>query len=177
MGSPYRACFKLALVPAMALLLAGCGYQLQTAHQARFTDPGIRISLEPFQNLSFDSDAGALMATRLREELRRNGFRGTFERAGADFLVEGKVRGVREDVVTHGAEGFSLEHALTLMVDIRVVEVSKARVLLKDESVSESATYFAGRDFQYTESNRRMALEDACRRLAGRLGKTLRMVL
>ncbi|HEY5995449.1 MAG TPA: LPS assembly lipoprotein LptE [Candidatus Deferrimicrobiaceae bacterium] len=161
----------------MAIASSGCGYRLQTVHGGRFLDPQLRIDLEPFRNLSFDADAGALMAARVREELRRNGFGGRFERGGADYLVEGTVRQVKEDVSSHGSDGFALEHALSLTVDIRVVEVVHGRLVLKEDGVTETAAYFAGPDFQYTESNRRMALEEACRRIARRLGQSLRMVL
>jgi outer membrane lipopolysaccharide assembly protein LptE/RlpB len=160
-----------------ALVAPGCGYRLETVHGGRFTDPQLRIDLEPFRNLSFDADAGALMAVRVREELRRNGFRGKFERVGADYLVEGSVRQLKEDVSSHGSDGFALEHALSLTVDIRVVDAVHGKLIMKEEGVVETAAYFAGPDFQYTESNRRMAMEEACRRIARRLGHTLRMVL
>jgi outer membrane lipopolysaccharide assembly protein LptE/RlpB len=172
-----REIARLVLVLLAASLVAGCGYRLQTVHGGRFTDPAIRIDLEPFENVSEDHDAGALMATRLREDLRRNGFRGTFERAGAEFLVEGKIRQIREEVATHGSDGYALEHSLSLVVDVRVVEVGRGRLLMKEDAITENAAYFAGRDFQYTESNRRMALEEACRRLARRIGHSMRMVL
>lgn len=170
------AIFTFLLLAAFAA--SGCGYRLETVHRGgRFTDPALRIDLEPFRNATFDADAGSLMAVRLREELRRNGFKGEFEKVGAGYLVEGTVRQVRDDVSSHGSDGFALEHALTLAVDIRVVEVVKGRLLLKEEGITETAAYFAGPDFQYTESNRRMALEELCRRVARRLGRTMRMVL
>jgi outer membrane lipopolysaccharide assembly protein LptE/RlpB len=169
------AAFALLLLVAIAG--SGCGYRLETVHGGRFADPRLRIDLEPFRNLSFEADAGSLMAVRVREELRRNGFKGEFVKSGADCLVEGTVRQVRDDVSSHSADGFALEHALTLTVDIRVVEVVKGRLLLKEEGIAETAAYFAGPDFQYTEANRRMAFEELCRRVSRRLGRTLRMVL
>lgn len=109
--------------------------------------------------------------------MRRGGFRGVFDRRNADFLVEGTIRDVREDVSSHGADRFSLEHRLTLLVDIRVVEVVRGRVLWKEEGLAETASYFAGADFQYTEANRRMAFEEVCRRMARRIGQTMRVLL
>ncbi len=172
-----RAGYRLLFSFILALHVSGCGYRLQTVHGGRFTDPQLRIDLEAFENQTFDPETGILIATRVREEIRRNGFRGTFERAGADYLVAGKVRQITETVTTHAADGFALEHQLSLSVDIRVVETAHGRLLLKEESISEGAVYFSGPNFQYTESNRRMALEEACRRLARRLGQTLRMVM
>lgn len=105
------------------------------------------------------------------------GFRGTFDRAGADYLIDGTVKDIREDVVSHDSEGFALEHRLTIFVDVRVVDVVKGRLLWKEEGLSEGASYFAGSDFQYTEANRRAAIEEVCRRMARRIGQTVRIVL
>lgn len=161
----------------LLVVLGGCGYRFKTEHGARFAEPHLRFDLRPFFNNSVIPDAGAFLAARLREEMRHQGFQGTFEGSGADYQAEGKIRDVREEVVSHDAGGFALEHRLTLFVDIRVVEVTKGRLLWKEEGLSETASYFAGADFQYTESNRRMAFEEVCRRLARRIGQTIRVLL
>lgn len=161
----------------LVVLPSSCGYRLQGDPDSRFSSPEVRVDLRPFANKSLVPDAGAYLAGRLREEMRRGGFRGFFDRHNADFIVEGRVLDVREDVSSHGADRFSLEHRLTLLVDIRVVEVVRGRVLWKEEGLSESASYFSGPDFQYTEANRRMAFEEVCRRMARRIGQTLRVIL
>ncbi|MCL5884675.1 MAG: hypothetical protein M1377_04955 [Deltaproteobacteria bacterium] len=89
----------------------------------------------------------------------------------------GAIREIRETVVSHGADNFALEHRLAVSVDIRVVELVHGRLLWKGEGLSESASYYAGADFQYTESNRRTAFEEVSRRLARRIGQTLRVLL
>lgn len=161
----------------LALVVASCGYHLQAGEGSRFADPSLRVDLRPFANASLVPDAGAFLAGRLREEFRRMGFRGTFDRAGADYLIDGTVKDIREDVVSHDSEGFALEHRLTIFVDVRVVDVVKGRLLWKEEGLSEGASYFAGSDFQYTEANRRAAIEEVCRRMARRIGQTVRIVL
>lgn len=172
--------FGRAIPIACAVLLValgGCGYRLRSEHGVRFAEPRLRFDLRPFANNSLFPDGGVFLAARLREELRGLGFRGTFDRSGADYLVEGKIREVREDVASHGADGFALEHRLMLLVDIRVVEMTTGRPLWKEEGLTEAASYFAGPDFQYTESNRRMAFEEVCRRMAHKIGQTIRVVL
>ena len=169
-------------LPPVAILaccfaLAACGYRLHEDPGMRFSDPGIVVDLRPFANASLVPDAGAFLAGRLREEMAREGFRGRFARAGADFVVEGVVKDVREEVVSHGADRFALEYRLTLQVDIRVVEVVHGRLLWKEEGLSEAAPFFSGADFQYTEANRRMAFEETCRRMGRRIGQTLRVLL
>jgi Lipopolysaccharide-assembly len=161
----------------LALIAASCGYRLQAGEGSRFADPSVRIDIHPFANASLVPDAGAFLAGRLREELRRMGFQGTFDRAGADYLVDGTVQNFREDVVSFDSEGFALEHRLTIFVDVRVVEADKGHLLWKEEAMVETASYFAGVDFQYTEANRRAAIEEVCRRMARRIGQTVRIVL
>ena len=163
---------------ALALLsaVAGCGYRLESG-TARFKDPSVRMDVSPFANRSTTPDAGAVVAARFREELRRSGFRGSFGNIGANYLVEGTVRDVRSEVFSHGVDRFSLENRLTLVVDVRVVEVARGRVLWKESGLSETDSYFSGTDAQYTEANRRAAFEEVVRRMAVRLSQTLRVLL
>ena len=167
-----RVLIALAILSAVS----GCGYRLESG-TARFTDPSVRMDVSPFANLSSTPDAGAVLAARLREELRRSGFRGAFGNVGAHYLIEGKVREIRTDPFSHGANRFSLENRLTLVVDIRVVEVVRGGVLWKETGLSETASFFSGTDAQYTESNRRAAFEEVSRRMAVRLSQTLRVLL
>jgi hypothetical protein len=168
-----------AVVSLAFLLLAGagCGYHLQSGGDSRFSDPAIRMDLAPFTNDSTEADAGAYIAARLREQLRRTGFRGSFGRTGADYLVEGKIRELPDDVFSHGADRFALEKRLTLVVDIRVIEVRGGGVLWKAAGLRETASFYSGQDEQYTAANRRAAFEETAWRLVQRMAQTIRVVL
>jgi len=172
-----RSALAACILIPFLLSLHACGYRLKPETGSRFADPALRLDLRPFPNASFVPDAGVFLAARLREELRRVGFVGVFDRTRADYLIEGKVREIREDVSSHGSDGLALEHRLTLVVDIRIQEITRGRLLWKEEGISETASYFAGADFQYTESNRRAAIEEVCRRMARRIGQTTRVLL
>jgi hypothetical protein len=165
------------LATICACLLAGCGYGIEALPGSRFASPGIKVDLRPFSNASSLADAGAAVAASLREEMRRSGFRGEFDYRGADYLIDGKIREIRSELATRAPDGFALEHKLVLVVDIRVVEVVRGRLLWREENISETVSYYAGPDFQYTDSNRRLAFEEASRRLARRLGQNLRVLL
>jgi len=170
---------KNGILIALALLSAvsGCGYRLESG-TARFKDPSVRMDISPFANRSAMPDAGAVVAARLREELRRSGFRGSFGNVGANYLIEGTVRTIRSDIFSHdSADRFPLEIRLTLVVDIRVVEAVRGGVLWKESGLSETASFFSGPDAQYTEANRRAAFEEIARRMAVRLSQTLRVLL
>lgn len=175
-GTGRNGVLLLAALIAFLPVLPSCGYRLQGDPDSRFFSPDVRVDLRPFTNASLVPDAGAYLAGRLREEMRRGGFRGLFDTRNAEFLVEGSIGDVREEVFSHGTEGFALEHRLTLQVDLRVVEVVRGRVLWKEKGLSEATSYFAGPDFQYTESSRRMAFEEASRRMARRIAQTLRVL-
>lgn len=166
----------IGLLGILLLLLPACGYRPGGEPGSRFFSSDLRVDLRPFANASLVPDGGVHLAGQVREELRREGFRGRFDPGNADFLVEGRIRDVREDVVSHGSDRFALEQRLTLSVDIRVVELVGGRLLWKEAGMTESASYFTGADFQYTESNRRAAFEEASRRMARRIGQTLRVL-
>ncbi|GAB4230062.1 MAG: hypothetical protein OHK0028_04390 [Deltaproteobacteria bacterium] len=170
-----RIVFPLLAAAALLPASSGCGYRLQSANE-RLSSPSTRIDVSPFSNDSTTPDAGAWVAARLREELRRGGFPGTFGKTSPDYLVEGKVREIRESVFSHGSDRFALENRLTLFVDLRVVEVLHGRVLWKEAGLSETTSFFAGPDAQYTEANRRAAFEEAARRIARRISQTLRVL-
>jgi hypothetical protein len=171
-----RIAHRILIALALLSAVAGCGYRLESG-TARFTDPSVRMDVSPFANRSTTPDAGAVIAARFREELRRSGFRGAFGKIGANYLVEGTVREVRSETFSHGSDRFALENRLTLVVDVRVVEVVRGGVLWKESGLSETASYFSGTDAQYTEANRRAAFEEVARRMAVRLSQTLRVLL
>ncbi len=169
------ASWVLLLIPL--LFFPACGYGLQGKTGSRFDDPGVRVDLRPFTNESSVPDGGAYIAARLREEMLRSGFRGSFVRNMADYLVEGTMREVRVDVISRGQEDFALEYRMTIFVDIRVVEVPRGRLLWKEDGLTGSASYYSGPDFQYTQSNYRVAFEEVCLRVTRRISQTLLEIL
>ena len=171
----YRATWGFLVF--LFLFLPACGYRLQGKAGSRFSDPGIRVDLRPFANESLVPDGGAYLTARLRDEMRVIGFRGSFKRSQADYLVEGTMREIHEEVFSHGKNEYALEYRMTVSVDIRVVEIKQGRLLWKEDGLTDAASFYSGSDFQYTESNRRMAFEEICRRLARRIGQTLRETL
>jgi hypothetical protein len=168
---------RILIVLALLSAVPGCGYRLESG-TARFTDPSVRMDVSPFANRSTTPDAGAVVAARLREELRRSGFQGSFGSADANYLIEGKVHEIRYDIFSHdSADRFPLEIRLTLVVDIRVVELLRRGVLWKESGLSETASFYSGTDAQYTTANQRAAFEEVARRMAVRLSQTLRVLL
>jgi len=171
-----RVAHRVLVALALLSAVASCGYRLESG-TARFRDPSVRMDVPPFANRSTTPDAGAVAAARFREEIRRSGFQGTFGNVGANYLVEGTVREIRTDIVSQAADRFALENRLTLVVDIRVVEVVRGGVLWKESGLTETASYYSGTDAQYTEANRRAAFEQVVQQMAVRLSQTVRVLL
>jgi len=167
---------RILIALALLSLVAGCGYRLESG-TARFTDPSIRMDVSPFANRSTMPEAGAVVAANLRQELRRSGFRGSFGNVGANYLIEGTVREIRSTLVSQAPNRFTLENLLTLVVDIRVIELVRGGVLWKESGLTETASYYSGTDAQYTEANRRAAFEEVSRRMTVRLSQILRVLL
>ncbi len=165
------------LVALLALAAAACGYRFQPDGKGHFSDPDARMDLSPFVNDSSEPDAGSYVAGKLREALRQRGYRGSFGNVGADYLVTGKVRDFKDDVVSHTSSRFALENRFTLVAQIRVVDTRRGGVLWKDEDLVETVSYYSGSDAQYTEANRRTAFEEAVRRMVLRMAQTIRLIL
>ena len=137
----------------------------------------MRIDLSSFMNDTPEPDAGSYVASKLRNELRQRGFEGAFGRIEADFLISGRVREYREEVLSYAAVRFALENRLTLTVGINVVDMRNGSVLWKEDELRESVSYYSGSDPEYTASNRRAAFEEAVRRITLRMAQTIRLIL
>ena len=166
----------LPLLVFLALAAVSCGYSLQPEGSGRFSDPATRVDLPPFRNDTAEGDAGAYVALKLREELRQRGFVGLYEHNDADFLIAGRVREYRDEVLSNVAR-FALENRFTLVLEIRVTNAQTGSVLWKEENLRESVSYYSGPDPEYTASNRRAAFEEAARRIVRRMAQTVRLIL
>jgi hypothetical protein len=138
-----------ALVAALAVPAAGCGYHLAGGWHAAGAE---RVHVRPFQPASADPGLAAAFTTALREELAR---RGADAGDDAPAWLEGEVR---------AGEGMpSTEAAATY----HVVLDGRARLWVKgavavDRPVRREGDYLAGADALETEGRRALAL----RRLA-----------
>ena len=159
-----------------ALAAVSCGYRLLPEGSGRFSDPTVRVELSPFKNDTTEIDAGAFLASNLRKELRKRGFAGSFDRTEADFLITGRVRQSRDDMLSQSGR-FALENQFTLIVEISVVNMQNGKVLWKETTMRERVSYYSGPDPEYTASNRRAAFEEASRRLVLRMAQTIRLIL
>ncbi|MCL1926122.1 MAG: DUF4136 domain-containing protein [Syntrophorhabdaceae bacterium] len=168
---------RLLFTALLVFAAMSCGYSLQPEGSGRFPDPTVRIDLSSFMNDTPETDAGSYIASKLRNELRQRGFGGSFGRIEADFMISGRVRESRDDVLSYAAVRFALENRLTLTVGINVIDIRTGSVLWKDDALRESVSYYSGSDPEYTAANRRAAFEEAVHRITLRMAQTIRLIL
>ncbi len=146
-----------ALVSLVALLasLSSCGYSL-TAGAERMPPGAQRVFVRPFEARTSDADAGALVASALRQELARRG-------ADAGPEVPARIEGAVEDT------SFSLlnvnppTYRLGLTVTARMVLNGK---LLAEQRFGRSEDYLSGLDPLESEGRRHLALRRASEAIA-----------
>ena len=142
----------LALAAGLALV-GGCGYGF-TSGAARMPPGAEKIFVPPFDNRTADSEAGAWLATALRQELARRGANG---RAGARARIEGEI----------DSDGFFPTSVTTFQLTM----AAHARLVVDGKVVSNQAfvrqeDYVAGEDPLETEGRRRLALRRAAEEMA-----------
>jgi hypothetical protein len=140
----------LALALALAAAVAGCGYRL-AAKGAPLAGGASAVFVPPLENRTGDAEAGAFVASALREELARRGASGG--PASAARLV-GAVEDLRAG--PSSPNGATWRLALTASARLVVSEraVAEARAAREEE-------YLAGQDPLETEGRRRLALRRA----------------
>jgi hypothetical protein len=142
------------MIRAAALLLlsagSGCGYAV-AAGAGRMPAGAERVWVAPFANRTTDPEAGAQVASALREELARRGAMGTSDAAAR---IEGTVAQVAFVPTTPdgGTWRLTLEVQARLTVEGRVVA---------EQSVRREQDYLAEVDALATEGRRRLAVRQA----------------
>jgi hypothetical protein len=139
-----------AAVLSLAAASAACGYSA-TAGTSRLPQGAARVHVPPLENRTADAEAGALVASALREELARRGAAGG---DGAPARIEGAVTHISAAPVT--TQGGTWR--LVLEVQARLVVDGKEAAAA---SVRREVDYLGEVDAIATEGRRRLALRKA----------------
>jgi hypothetical protein len=145
-----RLAAALILVAAGAAAATGCGYSA-TAGASRLPPGAERVFVPSFANQTADAEAGALVASALREELARRGMAGG---EGAPARIDGAVtRASAAPVTTQGGTW-----RLTFEVQARLVVDGKEAAAA---TVRREVDYLGEVDAIATEGRRRLAIRKA----------------
>ena len=140
----------LAAAIATLAAAAGCGYSA-TAGASRMPPGAERVYVPSFANRTADAEAGALVASALREELAR---RGTGGGEGAGARIEGTVNRASVAPVTTQSGTWRL----VFEVQARLVVDGKDGATV---NVRREVDYLGEVDAIATEGRRRLALRRA----------------
>jgi hypothetical protein len=151
-----RATSRLAAARlAIALALAGCGYGL-TVGAARFPAGAERVFVPPLENRTTDSEAGAIVAASLRQELSRRQVAGG---PASGARIEGRV----EESSFYAASPNGATYRLALVVSARLVVDGTP---VAEQRARRDEEWLAGIDPLESEGRRRLALRRAADGLA-----------
>ena len=155
-------CF-LAAVHLVAILTASCAYQFSSAERAPY---GIqRISVHMFENRTSEAGIEAVFANDLIYELTRDGRMRIAPEGRADAVLNGVVREMNVDTITHERRYTALERKVDITVDL-ILRDSEDNILWSADKMSMSESYGVSQNKLETEQNRRGAIKEISRKMA-----------
>ncbi len=143
---------------ALALLLAQaacCGYS-PTAGAGRMQPGAQRVFVRPFEARTSDAEAGALVASALRQQLARRG-------GDAGPESPARIEGAVEDTSFSNLGLNPPTYRLSLTVSARLILDGK---VLAEQRFQRSEDYLSGLDPLESEGRRRLALRRASEAVA-----------
>ncbi len=141
----------MRVVALLALAaLASCGYAL-SAGAGRLPPGAERVFVRPLENRTTDAEAGALVASALRQELARRD-------ADGGPAARARIEGTIDDAAFGLLSANGATNHLVLTVSARLVVDGK---VVTEQRTQRDEEYLAGQDPLESEGRRRLALRRA----------------
>ena len=162
----------MLLFLGMATLpFSSCGY--------RFSGGGTlpsgvkQVFIPVLENRTSEAGIETFFANDLVDEFTRAGVLVTSSSEGADALLKGGIRSISIETISHGAQQFSLEKRIYVVLDVRL-ESKTGRVLKEYRGLSESETFDSVAEQRpVIDKNQREAIYVISKRLAEMIYKML----
>lgn len=155
--------YRLVAIQMLVILTASCAYQFSSTDKAPY---GIqRISIQMFENRTSETGIEAIFANDLIYELTRDGRMRVAPKGQADAVMNGVVRKISVQTITHERSYVALERKVEITVDL-ILRDRENKVLWSADNLSMSEYYRVGHDKLETEQNRRSAIKDISRKIA-----------
>lgn len=161
-----------ALILCLAVTSFGCGYHV--VGRSGSLDGIQRVTIQTFQNSSFEPGYELEMTQAFLEEFHR---RGTVEVVSdpsqADLVISGRVLPISSDDDTYSSATLALEYSLDVGVEISAVLVDGTQVKLGSGTFREKERYLASADIEAARKNKKEALRKMASSLAGQVHDAL----
>lgn len=159
-----RRFFAGALIPAVALVLCGCGANY--AWRASVPQEMRSVTVPTFRNESAVEELGAIASRQLLRELQREGTFRIASAGDAALEIQGVVKSVSSGVNAYSrrANMRIAAYDLTATVEVSVIDRRAHRVLIDNRIYTARTGFTAGQD-------RTTAMRDASGRLMDDLSR------
>lgn len=155
-----------AVLAAMAMLAAGCGYRL--AGGGSLPGDVRRIAVETFTNRTGEIGIEAVITNDILYEITRTDKATISDKNRADAVLTGVIRSARSSSISHSAAHETSEERVTVVVDVSLVSTS-GETLWSASGISASEEYTVAGDNMGTEQNKKSAVAKLSGRLAQRI--------
>jgi hypothetical protein len=142
-----------AVVVALCVILAGCGYHFAGDVRGLPADV-LSISVGTINNRSREHGLEKTFAFAFEREIHeRRQFRMVEDPAGGDAVVSGTIRDIRIRPVAFDANDLAVQYEIALLLDITLTRKSDGRVLWQARRLQETDEYSVSSNVVVTSSS------------------------
>lgn len=122
------------LLPALAVLVAGCGYTTQRDMSMERSESGRlpAVAVAPFDNATFRRGLEIRLTRLIADEVRARGPRAAANRGSEDWLLEGTIRAAEERVLSDDTLDRVRQSSFVVTVDITLKDRTTEKVIGSD---------------------------------------------
>lgn len=119
------------LLPALVLLLSGCGYHISGTRGLPPAVAGKKIAVSVFANKSYRANVGAILAGSVADEFARRSGGMVASEESADLVLTGTVLTYTTSAVSYSAADKVKEYRAAMTVEATLTEKSTRKVIWK----------------------------------------------